>query len=425
MPFRVLIASIVCYFSGLMQLSAQPLVHDSGVQFIPIGGNAWIAGGGDSVTKEGIVNWSDPRSVCRVFVRVTQPGTFKVSLVLPADGTSKIKVTILNKHAEVSVDGGVAGEWSVTAPGYVPVEIQGLSKSGNNFGTLTGIGVSGSAITPEMTYVKNNDGNYFYWGRRGPSVHLRYDTGGKDDVEWFYSEITVPEKNDVIGSYYMANGFGEGYFGMQVNSETERRVLFSVWSPFKTDDPKAIPEGERIVLEKKGEGVYTGEFGNEGSGGQSYLRYNWKADQSYGFLLRAQPDGAEATTYTAWFLAPEVSQWKLIASFKRPKKSTYLKGLYSFLENFVPETGHLTRMAYYSNQWLVDSKGVWTELKSMMFTGDATARKNYRKDYAGGVEGTSFFLKNCGFFNDFTALDQTFTKTSIGKPPKIDFSKLP
>ena len=38
------------------------------------------------------------------------------------------------------------------------------------------------------------------------------------DIEWFYSELTVPEGNDVIGSYFMANGFSEGYFGIQVNS---------------------------------------------------------------------------------------------------------------------------------------------------------------------------------------------------------------
>ena len=26
-------------------------------------------------------------------------------------------------------------------------------------------------------------------------------------------------------------------FGIQVNSDSERRVLFSIWSPFSTDDP--------------------------------------------------------------------------------------------------------------------------------------------------------------------------------------------
>ena len=52
--------------------------------------------------------------------------------------------------------------------------------------------------------------------------------------------MTIPKNNDVVGSYFMANGFAEGYFGIQVNSETERRILFSVWSPYKTDDPNSI-----------------------------------------------------------------------------------------------------------------------------------------------------------------------------------------
>jgi hypothetical protein len=38
----------------------------------------------------------------------------------------------------------------------------------------------------------------------------------KQEIEWFYSELTVPEGSDVIGSYFMANGFSEGYFGIQV-----------------------------------------------------------------------------------------------------------------------------------------------------------------------------------------------------------------
>ena len=41
------------------------------------------------------------------------------------------------------------------------------------------------------------------------------DTG---DVLYSYSEITVPEGSDIPGSYYMANGFSGGYFGMQSSS---------------------------------------------------------------------------------------------------------------------------------------------------------------------------------------------------------------
>ncbi len=191
-------------------------------------------------------------------------------------GKSKVSVTVLGKSIEILAEGSAekeyfVGEWTIAQAGYVSVDIAGISKTNASFGTISNLAVSGSAVTADLAFVKNNEGNYFYWGRRGPSVHLRYATDGIDNIEWFYNEITVPKNNDVIGSYFMANGFGEGYFGMQVNSEKERRILFSVWSPFTTDNPGAIPEDQKILLLKKGNGVYTGEFGNEGAGGQSFL----------------------------------------------------------------------------------------------------------------------------------------------------------
>jgi hypothetical protein len=364
-------------------------------------------------------------------LRPNQAGKLKLSLLLhPQNSQSSIKVSLLNQSKTLKVSGNAekeffAGEWTVPSAGYFSIAIQGISKTGASFGVLSNLVLSGAAISPAMSFVQNNQDNYFYWGRRGPSVHLNYHTTGLNQIEWFYSEITVPSGNDVIGSYFMANGFGEGYFGFQVNSPSERRVLFSVWSPFETDDPSKIPADQRIALLKKGEGVNTGEFGNEGSGGQSYLKYNWKAGNTYKFLLQGKPIEQNSTVYTAYFFAPEENKWRLIASFKRPKTSTYLKHLYSFLENFIPETGNTPRMALYGNQWAVDAKGQWTELSKITFTGDQTARKNFRKDYAGGQMQGQFFLKNCGFFSDFVALDREFVRPGGGVKPLIDFGKLP
>ena len=81
------------------------------------------------------------------------------------------------------------------------------------------------------------------------------------DIKYFYNEMTVPKGSDLLGSYFMANGFAEGYFGIQVNSETERIILFSLWSPFKTDDPTSIPEDQKIKLLKKGDDVISNDFG--------------------------------------------------------------------------------------------------------------------------------------------------------------------
>lgn len=163
-------------------------------------------------------------------------------------------------------------------------------------------------LKKKIAFVQNNDGNFYYWGRRGPSVHLSYQVPTDKNIEWYYNELTVPVGQDIIGSYYMANGFGEGYFGIQVNTDTERRILFSVWSPFVTDDPAAIPDSKKIKLLKKGEGVITGEFGNEGSGGQSYLKYNWIAGNTYKFLLRGVPQKDNSTTYSAYFFCARIKQ---------------------------------------------------------------------------------------------------------------------
>jgi len=255
-------------------------------------------------------------------------------------------------------------------------------------------------------------------------VHLAYDVPENKDVQWFYNEITVPEGQDVIGSYFMANGFGQGYFGMQVNSESERRVLFSVWSPYDTQNPNEIPEDYQIILLGSGAGVTVGEFGNEGSGGQSYKVFPWESGNTYKFLLKGEPSVNNSTDYTAYFYAPETGEWNLIASFRRPYTSTYLTNMHSFLENFNTATGFLTRQGTYSNQWIYDTQGAWTELTTARFTADATARSGARLDYAGGAEGNSFFMKNCGFFSQNTTIDSNHSRIANGNAPSIVFSEL-
>ena len=423
-PF-LLLTSFSSQVNALPVKQSESQVHEANKIIVPVGGNTWTNNGG-KVTNAGLIDWSSTSTKVNIYVNLSQNGTLNLSLNLNPGGKNKLKVTIQGISKEVTVEGSeekefYIGKWDHVEPGYVLIELQGISKSGASFGTVSSIGISGTAINSETAFVKDNVDNYFYWGRRGPSVHLKYTIPSSDITE-FYSEITVPKGNDVIGSYFMANGFAEGYFGIQVNSTTEKRILFSVWSPYKTDNPQSIPEEYKINMLKKGNNVHAGEFGNEGSGGQSYLVYPWKAGVTYKFLLRGQPQTDNSTIYTAYFFAPEKNQWMLIASFKRPKTNTYLKNLHSFLENFIPETGDQTRMAIYGNQWVRDSNGVWVAISSAKFTADQTARRRFRLDYAGGVKGNAFYLKNCGFFIPNTAIESQF---NIDKPltaPVIDFS---
>ena len=427
---------------GLLLMACNPvatpdehLTHIVNAVRVPIGGNTWVTnamGGAETISENGLTNWSSPAGTVTTYVRFAKPGAFNLSVNLSVPtGKSRIRVTLLGTSKEIDIQGSTLtdhrlGQWTIAKAGYVRIDLQGVSKTGDTYAAVSDFGISGEAVDERTSFVKTNEGNYFYWGRRGPSVHLRYLIPEGIEAEWFYNEVTVPTDSDVVGSYYMANGFGEGYFGMQVNSATERRILFSVWSPFQTDDPNKIPADQKILLDRKGAGVITNDFGNEGSGGQSYLRYNWQAGQTYKFLLRGHPDTDDYTTYTAYFMPPDATNWQLIASFKRPKTTTYLKSLYSFLENFVPETGNVQREVEFSNQWIRSRDGAWRELTNVQFTGDATAQKTYRMDYAGGLSGNQrFFLRNCGFFNAYTPLKSTFTRPAQGLAPTINVAALP
>ena len=87
-----------------------------------------------------------------------------------------------------------------------------------------------------LYYVKENSSRRFYWGRRGPSVTLRYEFPENTNIKWMYSEVMIPEGYDKIGMFAMANGSDQGYFGIQVKSLVERWILFSIWSPYNTDN---------------------------------------------------------------------------------------------------------------------------------------------------------------------------------------------
>ena len=397
---------------------------------IPTAGNSWVMHNeqfipSEIVTREGIQNWKNPDHTIRTYFYLEQAGMISLGIRSKVStGVSKIKVVFNGDSKIITLKGNITqdtyiGDYPIEEPGYHYLDIQGLEKEDKVYAYVDAVLIGGISSS-DIKYVKDD----FYFGRRGPSVHLRYEVPDEiDQVEWFYSEITIPDQQDVIGSYFMANGFGEGYFGIQVNSPTERRILFSIWSPYKTDNPDEVPEDHKIKLLKKGKGVTTGKFGNEGSGGQSYKVFNWKSEVTYGFLVGAKPTGDNHTDYVAYFYDPELNKWNLIAQFRRPKTSTYLTRLYSFLENFIPDQGIHERRGLYQNQWVYDHSR-WHELTDVTFTVDNTARKEYRLDYSGGLEQDGFYLKNCGFSDDKVSMNTTFKRQKSDIPPDIDFSSL-
>lgn len=414
--------------AALFSLTSLTTLAQSHVQPVSLAGNAYVTERADRVriSDRGVNNWSSPQTTVSAYFHVDKPQT--ITLSLQGKGHATMRMTCNGKKQNVKFDSDEpanAGNLKVKIqkPGYVRVDLKGVKRDGEKFANISNI-----IVAYEEGKVTCVHGFSNYWGRRGPSVHMGYTLPEGNDYEWFYNEVTVPKEGEVMHSYYMVAGFGEGYFGMQYNSETERRVLFSVWSPFDTQDPRNIPEDQRIRLLRQGNGVRIGEFGNEGSGGQSFMNYSWKAGETYPFLMHVRPDGKGNTIYTAYFYATEESEWRLVAEFLRPQTDTWYTHPHSFLENFNPEQGYLTRQVQFKNQWARTTDGRWVRPSNAIFTNDGTAQAGVRLDYIGGqtADGKALFLKMGGFFNENIQSGTQFSIPAYDntQPPQIDWEAL-
>ena len=204
---------------------------------------------------------------------------------------------------------------------------------------------------------------------------------------------------------------------MQVNSPTERRINFSVWdSGGEAMDRGKVADENRVTLVAKGTGVVSGDFGNEGTGGHSHWVYPWKPGAKQRFLVTAKPVDSTHTIFSGYYFQPDKQQWMLISSWKAPKEGGYLRGLYSFSENFGGANGHLRRKALYGNQWIRVPDGQWLELTTASFSHDPTGRSD-RLDRFMGVEDGQFFLSHGGFVPGFTQFGEKFTRLATGKAP--------
>jgi len=251
--------------------------------------------------------------------------------------------------------------------------------------------------------------------RNAASVHLFYPIAKETKVKAFYTELTAVE--DPVHTYYMACGWHRGYFGMQVNSPEERRIIFSVWDRGgEPTDPNRVAEIDRVRLVKKGDGVFTGRFGNEGTGGHSHLKYPWKTGTTQKFLVTAEPTDATHTRFSGFYFHPDSQEWMLISSWDTPGEGGYLRGLYSFSENFGGSTGHFLRKALYGNQWILRGEDTWEALTVATFSHDPTGRE-HRLDRYMGVEQGQFFLSHGGFVEGFTPYGARFERPGGGQAP--------
>jgi hypothetical protein len=368
--------------------------------------------------KNPIRGWADAKTSVVWYGQIRATGTLDigVGLQLPAGDSSKLRMKVGDHDLAVKTVHGSAGTITVSfgsmqieKAGDYRFELSGLKRSGPVFGDIESLLLSGAATKDALFNLTPQRG--------APSVHLNFPLPDGVKARWFYNEVTV--KTDPIWSYYEACGFARGYFGIQVNSPTERRIIFSVWdSGNEGVDRSKVAAENRVQLLKKGPDVVASDFGNEGTGGHSHMVYPWKTGETYRFLVSAEPDG-EATIYTGYFYFPEKHAWGLIASFRAPKDGEYLRHLYSFNEDFEGANGQQKRLAEFGNQWIKTTDNQWIELTKARFTHTARGIYKDRIDRGAGVVGDRFYLTNGGFRAETIEYNDEISRPATGKQPDV------
>jgi hypothetical protein len=375
--------------------------------------------------RGGVTRWTNPDLTVNWYGQFKQAGelTAKVVLRLPADAESRLQLTVAGQSRTVTVKGAGSsssvtadfGRFTLPKAGFQRIALAALSARGLPFGDLDALLLDGPAVAEAHFNLKER--------RNAASVHLSFPVPADEKIQWFYHEVTGVE--DPTSTFYMACGFDRGYFGMQVNSPTERRIIFSVWdSGGEAVDRAKVGADDRVQLIAKGEGVYTGDFGNEGTGGHSHLKTMWKTGEPQRFLLGALPVDATHSIYAGYWWNPALQDWMLISAMKAPKAGGWLRRLHGFSENFWGSNGHLPRKARYGNQWARTADGRWLELTTASFSHDATGRSD-RLDRFMGVEDGQFFLSHGGFVEGFTAAGEKFTRPPSGKAPDFKLPEIP
>ncbi len=216
------------------------------------------------------------------------------------------------------------------------------------------------------------------------SVHLVYSAG---EGTAFYNEVTV--ERSAPGTYFCACGWNKGYFGIQELGNGKKVVLFSVWDS-NQNDPKAVGEDKRVKLLHKDDKVRIGRFGGEGTGGQSFLDYDWKVGATYRFLVTAKVNG-ERTEYAAFLYINEDKKWKHLATFSTLTGGKKLGGYYSFVEDFKRDrvSAAKPRQARFGNTWIKTPDDKWQAITQARFSADRNPITNIN---AGGREGRFFLV---------------------------------
>jgi hypothetical protein len=244
------------------------------------------------------------------------------------------------------------------------------------------------------------------------SVNLWWDA---PPATSFVNEVTVDQS--APGSFFMACGFGGGYFGLQEMPDKRRVATFSVWDE-SAGSGTAPTKVEELAI---GDGAKVERFGAEDAGAKVTWPFGWRDGRTYKLLVRAVPDN-DRVIYSAYIAGPGLNGWKMMASLRARSDAKYLQGLYSFVEDFRRDGKSVqqARRARFGNGLVKTPVGEWVAITKGRFGADANTQTNIdaKIDSQGaGMQRQQFFsLATGGLTRQTTELGQKLEIAPLNLP---------
>lgn len=211
------------------------------------------------------------------------------------------------------------------------------------------------------------------------ATHLWY-IGILTDIILWDSSLVVPQGSDIESTYFMTNGFDNGYAGFQVQEQRRRLILFSIWDPCE-------------VVEV-GPSVQSSRFGGEGTGWKTWLPFDWKTNVVYTVRVTAELETSRSTLYSCF--VDVQGSWQLISRIRRHGSGELLNHLHSFLENWSMDDRYAKR-GYFLGQSVIDRYNRQYQLNDVE-TGHSTPRTD-TTSWSWGVADDKFYLEIDGHKN--------------------------
>jgi hypothetical protein len=220
------------------------------------------------------------------------------------------------------------------------------------------------------------------------TVNLVYDA---PQADIYYSEIVVENTTD--NSFFVPCGWQNGYFGLQqFDGENKRAFNFAVWNAanekgeYSNAPVETLFTGERCVIKR---------LKADGGGVQCMRQFDWKVGETNRFAVLAQVQ-SNKTVYTAWLFDRDANKWERLASFRAVTEGRWLRGYYSFVEDFRRNYKSVndTRRARFPNVWVHQDGGTWLPITKAMFV--SSGNKTEAKEMIDGGESEGAFMLATG-----------------------------